>query len=229
MKLDDDKSVSIAEVTRELLEKKPFLKHLMDIGAVNYRGLARHLEDEVLSRTGRDEVNLDSMVMAIRRYEDEISVGDSPEQRIKSVLEKSELFMVGDINYYTLPRKQRFHEIAIEAYEKAEEKTRDRAYILQSDSEIGLILRERNSGLVEQKVSEREMRNLEQGLAMVVVESPEEILEADGILSYLTERIAFEGVGLIDMVATYTETVFLVRDEDATHLYSTLRNLTNNP
>ena len=229
MKLDDDKSVSIAEVTRELLERKPFLKHLMDIGAVNYRGLARHLEDEVLSRTGRDEVNLDSIVMAIRRYEEEISVGASPEQKIKSVLEESELFMVGDISYYTLPRKQRFHEIAIEAYEKAEEKTRDRAYILQSDSEIGLVLRERNSGLVEEKVSEREMRNLEQGLAMVVVESPEEILEADGILSYLTERIAFEGVGLIDMVATYTETVFLVRDEDATHLYSTLRNLTDNP
>jgi hypothetical protein len=229
VELDDDKSVSIAEVTRELLERKPFLKHLMDIGAVNYRGLARHLEDEVLSRTGRDEVNLDSIVMAIRRYEEEISVGDSPEQKIKSVLEESELFMVGDINYYTLPRKQRFHRIAIEAYEKAEEKTRDRAYILQSDSEIGLVLRERNSGLVEEKVSEREMRNLEQGLAMVVVESPEEILEADGILSYLTERISFEGVGLIDMMATYTETVFLVRDEDATHLYSTLRSLTNNP
>nr|EGQ40118.1 MAG: hypothetical protein J07AB56_08460 [Candidatus Nanosalinarum sp. J07AB56] len=218
--------VSIAEATRELLERKPFLNHLMDIGAVNYRGLARHLEDEVLSRTNRAGVNLDSIVMAIRRYEKEISVEDSPEQRIKSVLEESELFMVGDVNYYTLPRKQRFHEIAIEAYKKAEEKTGDRAYILQSDSEIGIILRNRNSELVEEQVSKREMRNLEQNLAMVVVESPEEILEADGMLSYLTERISFEGVGLIDMVTTYTETVFLVREGDATQLYSVLRDLT---
>lgn len=226
MESNTGEQMSVAEATRELLERKPFLKQLMEMEAVNYRGLARHFRPEVEEMTGREQVNLDSIVVAIRRYEEDIYVGQSLMERIEDVLSRSELTMKSDINYYTFPRKSRYHELALEAYNEIDQKSGERMYLLQSDAEIGIVINRKNAGVIEDRIDSGKPKNIERNLSMVILDSPEEILEADGIISYLTEKIIFNGIGLIDMIATYTETVFLVREEDGTRLYETLKELT---
>ncbi|MFB6076921.1 MAG: hypothetical protein ABEK12_02220 [Candidatus Nanohaloarchaea archaeon] len=217
---------SVAAATRALLELRPFLTDLMAMDAVNYRGLARAIRPQVLDRTDRDSVNLDAIVMAIRRYESEADDVRGTTDLIERVLRESELTLKSDIVYYTFPRRPKFHRIAVETYREVDERSGDRVYILQSDAEIAVIVNEGNAGIVDEKFEEHEARNIERDLAMVVLDSPEEVLEADGILSYLTERIIWDGIGLIDMVTTYTECVFLVREADSTALYDTLNRLT---
>ncbi|PSG99007.1 MAG: hypothetical protein BRC29_02665 [Nanohaloarchaea archaeon SW_7_43_1] len=222
-----NKDVSVAEATRSLLEEKPFLKELMDMDAVNYRGLARNFKEQVEEKTGREQVNLDSIVVAIRRYEDELSLKDSWTERIQRVLEGSELSMAGDIVYYTLPRERKYHELVLEAYDQIDRRSGDRIYLLQSDSEIGIVTNKSNLNLIENKVDKKDIKHIERNAAIVVLDSPEEVLEANGILSYLTEKIIGNGIGVLEMFSTYTETVFLVREEQSTQLYSTLRDLIN--
>ncbi|MDY6761834.1 MAG: hypothetical protein SVY41_02195 [Candidatus Nanohaloarchaea archaeon] len=217
---------SIAAATRELLQRKPFLRELMDMDAVNYRGLARHFREAVEKRTGHETVNLDSIVMAIRRYEQDTPIGEPLMERIKDVLTDSELTMRSDIVYYTFPRETRYHEAAVEAYTEVEQRSAERAYLLQSDAEIAVVLDEKNADVLENRIEAGDAKNIERGLAMIVLDSPEEALEADGIISYLTERIIASGIGLIDLMTTYTEFVFLVREEDSTSLYELLQNLT---
>lgn len=223
----DKNEMSVAESTRELLEKKPFLKELMDMDAVNYRGLARNFKEKVEEKTGREKVNLDSIVVAIRRYEEDISLQDSWTERIQRVLQDSELFMIGDIVYYTLPRERKYHELALEAYDQIDRISGERIYLLQSDSEIGIVTNRGNLDLIEDKVEESDVKHVERNVAMVVLDSPEEILEANGILAYLSEKIISNGIGVLEIFSTYTETVFLVREEKGTELYSVLRNLIN--
>jgi len=219
--------VSVAEATRELLDTKPFLKELMDMNAVNYRGLARNFKKQVEEKTGREKVNLDSIVVAIRRYEDKLTLRESWTERIESVLGNSELTMAGDIFYYTLPRERKYHKLALDLYDQIDRRSGDRIYLLQSDAEIGLVTNRSNLELIEEKVDKKDIKNMEKDAAIVVLDSPEEILEANGILSYLTERIIANGIGVLEMFSTYTETVFLVREEHSTQLYSTLRELIN--
>jgi hypothetical protein len=135
--------------------------------------------------------------------------------------------MAGDIVYYTLPRERKYHELALDLYDQIDRRSGDRIYLLQSDAEIGLVTNKSNLGLIEDKVDEKDMQHVERNAAMVVMDSPEEILEANGILSYLTEKIIGNGIGVLEMFSTYTETVFLVREEQSTQLYSTLRGLIN--
>lgn len=219
------KDLSVAEAAREMLDKKPFLRELMDMDAVNYRGLARYFEEGVKEKTGKEKVNLDSIVMAIRRYEEESPASERMMEKIESVLEESELFMIGDMVYYTLPRKKTYHDLAVELYDQIEERSGERIYLLQSDSEIGIVTNKGNSRIIDQKVEKKDLKNLEADLAMVVIDSPNEILEADGILSYLTEKAIMNGIGVVEMFSTYTETVFLVKEEDSTQLYSVFRDL----
>ena len=217
--------ISVSEATREILKQKPFLKELMDMDAVNYRGLARNLKEDVKEETGKEKVNLDSIVMAIRRYEQDADYSEGMMEKIEKVLNESELFMIGDVVYYTLPREKKYHELAMKVYEEVDKKSGERVYLLQSDSEIGLVVSKKNSKLIEEKINEREVKNLNKDLAIVGMDSPEEILEANGILSYLTQKIIMNGIGVVEMFSTYTETIFLVEEKDDTNTYSTLKEL----
>lgn len=223
--MKSNKHPSVAEATRSLLERKPFLKELMAMDAVNYRGLARHFRDQVEEMTGKEAVSLDSIVVAIRRYERDAFLDERLMERIEDVLHNSELTMRSDIVYYTLPRTERFHSMALEAYQEIDQRSAGRAYLLQSDAEIAFITNEKNAEPIKAKLDRDEAKNIERDLAMIVMESPDEVLEADGIISYLTEKIIMDGIGLIDLVTTYTEFVFLVREEDSTQLYEVLRGV----
>lgn len=221
----DKKSKSVAEATRELLNEKPFLKELMEMDAVNYRGLARNFKTQVKQKTGKEKINLDSIVVAIRRYEKDLTLNNTWTERIQRVLKKSELSMAGDIVYYTLPRERKYHELALDLYDQIDQRSGDRIYLLQSDAEIGIVTNKTNLELIENKVKQKDIKNVEKNVAMIILDSPEEILEANGILSYLTEKVISNGIGVLEMFSTYTETIFLVRENQATQLYTTLREL----
>lgn len=223
MKLNKpDEEVSVAEATRKLLRRKPFLKDLMSMGAVNYRGLARNLEDQVLNITGKDHVNLDSIVMAIRRYEKDLNLDKELSNRINRVMAGSEITLKSDIVYYTFERKPEMQEEVQELYQEIDQRSGERFYVLQSDAEVGIVMDRKNSELLEDLSSRAKVKDSHDDLAMVVIDSPEEVLEADGIISYLTEKIIFNGLGLMDMFTTYTEFVLLVKESDSTDLYQTL-------
>ncbi|MFB6209094.1 MAG: hypothetical protein ABEJ56_03050, partial [Candidatus Nanohaloarchaea archaeon] len=198
---------------------------LMDIDAVNYRGLARYLKDSVEEKTGREDVNLDSIVVAIRRYEDDLQYSEFHSEQIREVLRKSEITMKSNIIYYTFPREKKYQDLVLETYDKIDRLSGDRIYFFQSDAEIGIVVNENNSELIEQKIKRREAKNIEKNLSILVMDSPEEILESHGFLNYLLQQITLKGVGIIEMFATYTETVFLVKEENATTAYSVLREL----
>lgn len=221
----DKDNTSVAEVTRELLEAKPFLKELMDMEAINYRGLARHFRSEVEERTGKEKINLDSIVMAIRRYEQDTGLDQELSNRIYRVMAGSEITLKSDVLYYTFERGPSIQETVQETHDEIREISGDRFYALQSDAEIGIVIDRRNSDKLENLTQKHETKDSHDDLAMVIIDSPEEVLEADGIISYITEKIIFNGIGLIDMFTTYTEFILLVKERDSTRLYQTMRDL----
>lgn len=216
---------SVAEATRELLNQKPFLKELMDMDAVNYRGLARYFKENVEEKTGRDSVNLDSIVMAIRRFEKDSSVPEGLMEIIKDTLEKSELTMKSDINYYTFQRTKEIEKKIMKAHEAINNSGKETLYIMQAESEIAIIFDQKNIEKVEKHLNLGKAKNIAEDLDMVIMDSPDKIRRADGILSHITEKIIANGIGLTEMMTTYTETVFLVEEENGPKLYQVLKDL----
>lgn len=216
----------MAGATRAELRRMPFLPELLDMGAVNYRGLARHLRPGVEDRLPeRDSIRIESIVMAIKRYEDDLGPGGDSLQQIQDVLAESEVSMRSDMVYYTFPRREAVHRAVLDAYADITDEPGTRCYILQSNKEIGFVLPRRHAGTVGQQLEEHRSRRKEAGLALVALDAPEAILDADGILAYLTRQLAMDDIHLVDMLTTYTETVFLVEDRDGDRTYRCLRRL----
>jgi hypothetical protein len=130
--------------------------------------------------------------------------------------------------YYTFERTPDMQKEVQELYDEIDQMSGERFYALQSDAEVGIVMDRRNSDLLEDISLDAEVKDSHGNLAMVIIDSPEDVLEADGIISYLTERIIFNGIGLMDMFTTYTEFVLLVREDDSTDLYQTLLDVKEN-
>lgn len=217
-----DETNTVAGVTRTTLQRRPFITDLMATDAVNYRGLARHLQPEIEEALeDRKNVRLETIVMAIKRYEEDNSFDDTAMDRIKDVLASSSVRLQSDISYYTFPRRNVTHRAVMESYESITDDG-GRCHILHAQDEIGFVCQRQYEAILnDHDVSPKRH---ETGLALLVLDSPPSILKADGILAFLTREIAMDGISLIDMFTTYTETMFLVRDTDSAQLYELLRN-----
>lgn len=214
---------TVAAATRTALERRPFITPLLATDAVNYRGLARYLKPEIEERLDdRSSVRIETIVMAIKRYEQDSTPESDAMDEIQDVLADSSVRLRSDISYYTVPRTSPTHQAVMDCYEAITAENGGRCHILHAEDEIGFVCQREHEAIIEEH--DLPYKRYEDGLALLVLDSPPTILDADGILAHLTREIAMEGISLIDMFTTYTETMFLVRDDESAALYQLLRD-----
>ncbi|MFQ6105463.1 MAG: ACT domain-containing protein, partial [Candidatus Hydrothermarchaeaceae archaeon] len=54
--------------------------------------------------------------------------------------------------------------------------------------------------------------------------SPEEIAETPGVIAYLAGMLALEGINVVEMMSSYTETSFIVEEKDALKTIKVIRD-----
>ncbi len=60
-------------------------------------------------------------------------------------------------------------------------------------------------------------------LAFVIVKSSQEIVDTPGVVAYLGNLLALEGINLIEMMSSHTETCFIVDEGDALRTIDAIR------
>jgi hypothetical protein len=191
----------------------------MAIDAVNYSGLARHIIPELKQKLKKKTINIEGVIMAIKRYAEKAKK-DSLSKNVLKALGKCDLRLKGDIVDFTLKRTQQNYTAALETHKKINWEQGDIIYIYQSLTEIAVILDKKNANLI--KVPGDQFINKEENLAMLTLRTPKEIVEMPGVYHYVLGLLASQGIALADIVSTYTELVLLVKEEDGAKTYNIL-------
>ncbi|RLG17734.1 hypothetical protein DRN75_03345 [Nanoarchaeota archaeon] len=215
------KKKSISKAVEEILDSRPFIKDVFKINAVNYSGLARYLIPILQKRLEKRKINIEGVIMAIRRYAEKIK-GIPVSIKLLEALVKCDLRLKGNIVDFTLKRSSYNYETILEVYKKIKWEEGDIIYIYQSLTEIAVILDKKNTDLISKKVAESEIIHKEENLAMITLKTPPEIVESPGVFYYLLGLIASEGISLVDIISTYTELVLIVKEEDGAKTYNIL-------
>ncbi len=210
----------MAKAVKEVLNQKPFIKDTINIGAVNYSGLARHIKPEVEEKVEK-EVNNNAVIMAVKRYAKNLEENPLSE-KMEKALKKCELRMEGDVVDFTLTRTPENYQTVLEAYDEIDWEKGDKIYIYQSLTEIAVVIENKNQHLIEERIEDKEFIRKEKDLAMITIRTPEEMVGVPGVFHYLLGLIAEEGISLVDILSTHTNLVLIVKDEDAGRTYNTL-------
>lgn len=207
--------MKISDATRKILSSYPYLERYLAAGIINNRALARIIMPAVKQDCG--EAKLQSIVTAVRRYSSLQSKAEKG--MVQDILAKSDVRLRYDAGRIT-------GELAHGVPEKIAEISRNiRAggfMIIQGVETLTIVADEDVLPLFEGAFEN--IIDLKKNLAAVIVVSPAEILETAGVIAHMANVLAVENINVVEMMSSYTETLFVVEEGDALKTVKIIRD-----
>jgi len=199
---------SVAERVREYLDGHPTLGDAIRLRIGNYSAIARKVSEDL------DVHQKDAVLAACRRYSRGRGEA-SREAGILRVMRKSRIETRTKVAALTLSQGadvlQRLGDVVEELLDESLlcrviQVSRGTVVIVDEDSVPRVLHRLRGSQLI----------SVRKNLVEVAVTSPESIEETPGLLRHLASVLAAQGINIVEALSCYTDTIFLLQDDDLT-------------
>jgi hypothetical protein len=205
------KSVSNPTITEQVeryLSEHPSIKDSLKNRIINYSRLSRKIMAEL---SLEKKAHLAAVLIACRRYSEKIGKGAIQENRILSLLKRSELELKNRIIVAVLDKG--FFPDHLAKLESQARKQSDPFYIIEGTSSYTIITSEKY--LSEIKSTFRtNLKKLTQDLALLTLKSPEDLEGTPGVVSYLYSIFGENNINIVETMSCWTDTLFVISEED---------------
>ena len=211
-------SLSVPEVVREIITKNRSIYDCMKMDVINYTALAVKIQPDVERQLG-NPVNLNTIVVAIKRYAD--SFAEKDEIKAESILKNARLSLTDGI----LDVKFSINEIradeAASLMNKFSELNSDYEFFRLADS-----FRVLTEDLVDvRRLFEsfpHEKDLFSTGLAKIKIRISQEQNRSD-VVSYVAELLHSNGIEIENAFFSQDDIILVLKEEDASKAYEILR------
>ena len=208
MTLPSTPTKSTALRVREYLDGHPAVADAIRLGIGNYSAIARRVAVEVRAPSPA------AIVAACRRYPR--GRGESfREAGVRRVLRRSRLETRTKVAAITLSQGadvlQRLGDVVEELLDE-----NSLCRLIQVSRGTVVIVDEDSVPRVLRRLREHQVISIRKNLVEVSVTSPESIEETPGLLRHLAGVLAAQGINIVEALSCYTDTIFLLHDDDLT-------------
>lgn len=211
-------SLSVPEAVREIITKNRSIYDCMKMDVINYTALAVKIQPDVERQLG-NPVNLNTIVVAIKRYAD--SFAEKDEIKAESILKNARLSLTDGI----LDVKFSINEIradeAASLMNKFSELNSDYEFFRLADS-----FRVLTEDLVDvRRLFEsfpHEKDLFSTGLAKIKIRISQEQNRSD-VVSYVAELLHSNGIEIENAFFSQDDIILVLKEEDASKAYEILR------
>jgi len=208
---------NITKLTEQYISEHPSVKDCLKNGLINYSSLSRKIADELKINPKR---NFDAILIACRRFKRKLKQEEGFEENILKILKRSKVEIKNKVIAIVLEKDIYFgHLLNIE---KEIKRQKEIFRVIESASGITVIASEDFLDLIK-----RYFRNkiiLEnKGLAEITVKSPNEIETTPGTYAYMVSLFGDNGINIVETLSCWTDTIFLIKEEDVGKAMGLLR------
>ncbi|MFH1440322.1 MAG: hypothetical protein ABIG89_07160 [Candidatus Woesearchaeota archaeon] len=213
--------VTIARTVEKLIEKKPFVQEALSRGIINVAALAEEITSEVEAEM-REKVKFSAVMMAIRRYGEKLN---------KTVVKRykfnkdSDVNLRSDLYEITVKKLPGIQNKISKIYELLNTKENDMLTVTQGFHEVTLITNKRNKQKLKKVFKPAEIKSEIENLASITVNIPLEAVNNIGMFYIATKSMTWENINIIEIISTFTELTFIIKENDAPKAFSTLKRL----
>ena len=184
------------------VKRRPYLKEVIREGVVNYSALARKISIEAFGDETRENAVKMALFRLTKRMEE---LEGGIEGRILGLLKRSSMVIKS--------------KVAVAISSRQIEGIRPLSFA-KSGRHITYIIEQGELEQLEKKPS-----RVEENLNLITIESPEELEEVPGVISYILGSLASEGINVVEFISCYTDTLLVVRQADTERAYSILSKI----
>ncbi len=212
-------SQSITKIVHSIVSSNISYEHSLLMGYANLSALARIIKKRLEKQGYR--VTEEAIVSALKRYR---SVKRYEELDAFKVLSKSNITIITDALKIVFK-----NEKAEEIIENSMSISDKIIHISKTSNAITLVTYGLSKAEALKHFSKYRLQLLEikDGLTLIVIHSPEEILNTPGCIELIYRFISSAGINIEDTSSTYTDTLIVVKDEDASKAFEEISFLIN--
>jgi len=212
-------SISVPEVVREIITRNRSIFDCMKMDLINYTALAVKIQSDVERILG-NSVNLNTIVVAIKRFADSLDLKDEVEEQ--SVLKNARLALtdgIVDIKF-SIKDSQGIDPLTILA--KFSKITSDYDFFRSSDSFRFLTEDLDDIRQIFDTLPNRE-NIFSAGLAKIRISIPQNQNKSD-VVSYVAEVLHNNGVELVNAFFSQDNIIIILKEKDASRAYEILHS-----
>lgn len=212
-------SISVPEVVREIITRNRSIFDCMKMDLINYTALAVKIQSDV-ERVLGNSVNLNTIVVAIKRFADSLDLKDEVEEQ--SVLKNARLSLtdgIVDIKF-SIKDSQGIDPLTILA--KFSKITSDYDFFRSSDSFRFLTEDLDDIRHIFDSLPNRE-NIFSTGLAKIRISMPQNQNRSD-VVSYVAEVLHNNGVELVNAFFSQDNIIIILKEKDASRAYEILHS-----
>lgn len=220
--------VSISQVIEELVEDRPFLESALSQGIINFGKLAESILEDIRDDRRLREKNIthSSVMMALRRLGLKLNKQFGELQTITESVFKLDLYNTRyGLFELTVKRSVENWEKLIHLYKQMEIDRGDFLTITQGIYEITIISNQRFEVEIVKLFTELDILNRDTNLASISLRIPEDSIETPGLIYYVTKQLFWDNINIIEVVSTFTEITFIVKESDIPEAMKSLQKL----
>jgi aspartokinase len=212
---------SITQAVREMVSSDLSFQDSLQRNYCNISALARLIKPQIDHMLGKD-TSIESIITALKRSKYDYNV---PEKPIASILAASTITVNTDIAKVSAKKSKK----TIEKVAKAMVQSAGN-FISISESIMSITLAFDDLLLQDVKVmfSYDDILEIENGLAAIIIHSPEDIIKTPGCAIAFYNQLARRHINIEDTVSCYTDTIVLVKMEQVGKAFNALTDLISN-
>jgi len=213
--------VNITDVVEKLISEKPFIQEGLSRGIINHAALAEELIP-LIEKELRQKVKFSAVNMAIRRLSEKMA---------KTVMAEISFDESTDISLRTdLVEITTFHhidssKIIQQLYALVDLKSGDFLSITQGMHELMFITNDRYFEKIKKILPKEIIKHTTKNLCSITVNIPTQTTNTFGLFYISSRALNWNNVNIIDIISTYTEMTFIVREEDSSRALEALKRL----
>ncbi len=212
-----------AEATRRYIDDHPAIRDCLGYNIVNFTSLARKIRSE----TGL--ANQEAVEVACRRYQRQMRAGRPLEERVLEVVRASRLEVRTRVAIITARNDWDMLGHVLETGRTLLADRRHLLQLLQGPGALTILCEEDLLDPILGAIGKKAALGVHSHLSALTVRSPDVIVETPGVLAFLSGALFRAGINSLELMSVYTDSTFVVREDDVLHAFRVLSGLVHPP
>ncbi|MFH1770499.1 MAG: hypothetical protein ABH828_02995 [archaeon] len=213
--------VNVSHLVKKYVDENPFIAEAMQRGIISNPGLAEELKPG-FEKEIKKKIKLPSIVMALRRYGEELEskIPNKKKAKLTSELSlKSGLCVIGVKNTRTASKVIEKIQQMVD-YEKG-----DTLNISRGNTNIAIIINEQYKEKILSMLKKEDLIEQENKLVSVTITFSKEYFDTPGVIFAVIRRLAWHNINMVELISATKELSVIIRKKDAAKTYSILQEL----
>ncbi|MFI1772896.1 hypothetical protein [Thalassobellus citreus] len=214
---------TVSNCVEDILITQPYLEEALSRNIINFSALAIELT-EPISKMLKKEVKPGAIMMALRRYNPPVTLGNSIKMK-KVIQNLGDITVRSNLSDFTIKNSDTIIDNHAKILERINQETKLFYTFTRGIHESNIIISSVLDDFTRECLKNETFLATQDGLSAISVNLPQDNSKIAGLYYQFFKRLAWEGIVLYEVISTTNEFTILVEEEFVDKAFSAIKKV----